>query len=201
MAITTPRRGAAADRSDTAEAAPTDWSDPRYQAFALTRVAFTAAPIAFGLDKFLNEMVQWPVYLAHGSTTSSPGTAQELMYVVGAIEILAASSSRSSRATAANRRGVARRHHREPAHVPGLLRHRATRLRAHARSPHARAPRGRVRPAIGPRRGLSGANPCGQASAAPSPTCAANSPVRRPRRCRRSSRVHVETSTSSRYSA
>jgi hypothetical protein len=29
-----------------------DWRDPRYQAFALMRLAFTVAPIAFGLDKF-----------------------------------------------------------------------------------------------------------------------------------------------------
>ena len=37
-----------------------DWRDPRYQAFALMRVAFTVAPIAFGLDKFFNVMVDWP---------------------------------------------------------------------------------------------------------------------------------------------
>ena len=34
-----------------------EWRDPRYQAFALMRLAFTVAPIAFGLDKFFNVMV------------------------------------------------------------------------------------------------------------------------------------------------
>jgi uncharacterized membrane protein YphA (DoxX/SURF4 family) len=64
-------------------------SDPTYQAFALMRVAFTVAPIAFGLDKFFNEMVHWPNYLAPWVNDIVPGTGQELMYVVGAVEILA----------------------------------------------------------------------------------------------------------------
>jgi hypothetical protein len=29
-----------------------DWRDPRHQASSLLRLAFTVAPIAFGLDKF-----------------------------------------------------------------------------------------------------------------------------------------------------
>ena len=53
------------------------------------RLAFTVAPIAFGLDKFFNEMVHWPAYLAPWINDIVPGTGQELMYVVGAIEILA----------------------------------------------------------------------------------------------------------------
>jgi hypothetical protein len=36
------------------------WSDARYQAFMLLRLGFTVAPIAFGLDKFWNQMVYWP---------------------------------------------------------------------------------------------------------------------------------------------
>ena len=35
-----------------------------YQAFVLLRIAFTVAPIAFGVDKFFNVMVDWPIYLA-----------------------------------------------------------------------------------------------------------------------------------------
>ncbi len=66
-----------------------DWHDPRYQAFWLLRLAFTAAPIAFGIDKFFNVMVHWPNYLAPWINDIVPGTGQELMYVVGAIEILA----------------------------------------------------------------------------------------------------------------
>jgi uncharacterized membrane protein YphA (DoxX/SURF4 family) len=66
-----------------------DWSDGRYQAFALLRLAFTVAPIAFGLDKFFNVMVDWPLYLAPWIDDLAPGSGQELMYVVGAIEIVA----------------------------------------------------------------------------------------------------------------
>jgi uncharacterized membrane protein YphA (DoxX/SURF4 family) len=66
-----------------------DWSDPRYQAFALMRLAFTVAPIAFGLDKFFNVMVDWPIYLAPWINDIAPGSAQQFMYFVGAVEILA----------------------------------------------------------------------------------------------------------------
>ena len=66
-----------------------DWGDPRYQAFALLRLAFTVAPIAFGLDKFFNLMVDWPIYLAPWMNDLAPGSGQDLMYAVGAIEIVA----------------------------------------------------------------------------------------------------------------
>ncbi len=69
--------------------APADWRDPRYQAYALLRLAFTVAPIAFGLDKFFNVMVHWPKYLAPWIDGIMPGSAQQFMYVVGGIEILA----------------------------------------------------------------------------------------------------------------
>jgi uncharacterized membrane protein YphA (DoxX/SURF4 family) len=73
----------------TATVAPADWRDPRYQAFALLRVAFTVAPIAFGLDKFFNVLVDWPTYLAPWLDDLAPGSAQQLMYAVGVTEILA----------------------------------------------------------------------------------------------------------------
>ena len=66
-----------------------DWRDARYQAFALMRLAFTVAPIAFGLDKFFNVMADWPIYLAPWLNDIAPGSGQDLMYVVGAVEILA----------------------------------------------------------------------------------------------------------------
>ena len=66
-----------------------DWRDPRYQAFALMRLAFTVAPIAFGLDKFFNVMVDWPTYLAPWINNIAPGTGQEFMYFVGVTEIIA----------------------------------------------------------------------------------------------------------------
>jgi hypothetical protein len=66
-----------------------DWSDPRYQAFAMLRLAFTVAPIAFGLDKFFEVMFDWPVYLAPWVDDLMPGSAQDFMYVVGAVEVAA----------------------------------------------------------------------------------------------------------------
>jgi uncharacterized membrane protein YphA (DoxX/SURF4 family) len=72
-----------------ASGARADWRDPRYQAFALLRLAFTVAPIAFGLDKFFNGMVEWPTYLAPWINDIAPGSGQDFMYLVGAIEIVA----------------------------------------------------------------------------------------------------------------
>ncbi len=63
--------------------------DPAYQAFLLLRTAFTAAPIVFGLDKFFNLLTHWPGYLAPWIDSIVPGTAQQAMYVVGAVEIAA----------------------------------------------------------------------------------------------------------------
>ena len=77
------------DSSAPAGAAPADWSDARYQAFVLMRLAFTVAPIAFGLDKFFNVMVDWPTYLAPWINDIAPGSGQDFMYFVGATEILA----------------------------------------------------------------------------------------------------------------
>ena len=65
------------------------WSDPRYQAFMLMRLTFTVAPIAFGLDKFWNQMVYWPKYLAPWIDNIAPGSAQDFMYFVGVVEIVA----------------------------------------------------------------------------------------------------------------
>lgn len=64
-------------------------ADPAQQAFLLLRTVFTVAPIAFGLDKFVNLLTDWPGYLAPFADRIVPGTAQQAMYVVGVIEILA----------------------------------------------------------------------------------------------------------------
>jgi hypothetical protein len=73
----------------TRDLRPTTWSDPRYQAYALMRLAFTVAPIAFGIDKYFNVMVHWPKYLAPWINNIAPGSGQDFMYFVGAVEILA----------------------------------------------------------------------------------------------------------------
>jgi hypothetical protein len=64
-------------------------SDPAYQAFSILRVGFTVAPILFGLDKFLNWLVDWPIYLAPQIDDLIPGNAHQAMLAVGVIEILA----------------------------------------------------------------------------------------------------------------
>jgi hypothetical protein len=83
------RGGAAPIDGGIASVETADWRDARYQAFTLLRIAFTVAPIAFGLDKFFNAMVDWPIYLAPWINDIAPGSGQDFMYVVGAIEILA----------------------------------------------------------------------------------------------------------------
>src|SRR5947209_11017261 len=60
-----------------------------YQAYLVLRVGFTVAPILFGIDKFFNWTVHWPDYLAGWINNIVPGSGQDLMYVVGAIEIVA----------------------------------------------------------------------------------------------------------------
>jgi hypothetical protein len=64
-------------------------TDAAYQAFLLLRTVFTIAPIAFGLDKFANLLVDWPQYLAGWIDDLVPGTAQQAMYAVGVVEIVA----------------------------------------------------------------------------------------------------------------
>ena len=86
----TTRRGRAAPVNGSAGAVEAaEWSDARYQAYTLLRIAFTVAPIAFGLDKFFNVMVDWPIYLAPWINDIAPGSAQDFMYFVGVTEILA----------------------------------------------------------------------------------------------------------------
>src|SRR5918997_6982515 len=65
-------------------------SDPAAQAFMLLRVAFTVAPILFGLDKFAEVMINdWPKYLATEFNDLIPGSGQDAMYLVGGVEIAA----------------------------------------------------------------------------------------------------------------
>jgi uncharacterized membrane protein YphA (DoxX/SURF4 family) len=64
--------------------------DPAAQAFLLLRIAFTVAPILFGLDKFAEVMISdWPKYLAPEFNDLIPGNGQDAMYIVGAVEIIA----------------------------------------------------------------------------------------------------------------
>jgi uncharacterized membrane protein YphA (DoxX/SURF4 family) len=58
-------------------------------AYLILRTGFVVAPILFGLDKFFNWMVDWPTYLAPWINRLVPGSAQDFMYAVGVVEILA----------------------------------------------------------------------------------------------------------------
>lgn len=62
-------------------------SNPLYQAYEILHVGFTAAPILFGLDKFLNLMVDWTQYLAPVFANIIP--ANIFMILVGVVEIAA----------------------------------------------------------------------------------------------------------------
>jgi uncharacterized membrane protein YphA (DoxX/SURF4 family) len=64
-------------------------ADPAYQAFTLLRIAFIVAPIAFGVDKFFNGMVDWEKYLAPWLNRLMPGTGHSFMLFVGVVEIVA----------------------------------------------------------------------------------------------------------------
>jgi hypothetical protein len=75
-------RGAAA--RDTAEA-----TNHSYEAFQILRLAFTVAPIAMGLDKFLGLLVNWDQYLPTVVNNILGGRGHDFMYVVGVIEIVA----------------------------------------------------------------------------------------------------------------
>src|SRR3954468_19746946 len=65
-------------------------SDPAAQALLLLRIAFTVAPIVFGLDKFAHVLTDdWTRYLAPAFNDIIPGNAADAMHIVGVIEIVA----------------------------------------------------------------------------------------------------------------
>ena len=66
-----------------------DVSGPAYEAYQILRVGFTVAPIIAGLDKFFNLLVNWEQYLPPFVNNMVGGYGQELMLVVGVIEIIA----------------------------------------------------------------------------------------------------------------
>jgi uncharacterized membrane protein YphA (DoxX/SURF4 family) len=65
-------------------------SDPAAQAYLLMRIAFTVAPILFGLDKFANVLTDdWTRYLSSEFNSLLPGSAASGMHLVGIVEIVA----------------------------------------------------------------------------------------------------------------
>jgi len=64
--------------------------DPAAQAFMLLRIAFTVAPILFGLDKFAGVLTDdWTRYLSSEFNSLIPGSAADAMHIVGVVEIVA----------------------------------------------------------------------------------------------------------------
>ena len=60
------------------------------QAFTLLRVGFFVLPVLMGVDKFAEVLMDnWPAYLATEFNDILPGNAQDAMYTVGVVEILA----------------------------------------------------------------------------------------------------------------
>ena len=83
-------KDAPAARGESTAVAAAAWrTNPVAQAFWLLRLGFTVAPILFGLDKFAHVLVNWDRYLAPEFADVLPWTTHELMYAVGAIEIVA----------------------------------------------------------------------------------------------------------------
>jgi hypothetical protein len=78
-----------ADRVVPAVSTERRLDNPTFQALSLLRIGFTVAPILFGLDKFLDWLVDWPVYLAPEINDLVPGNAHQAMLAVGVIEIVA----------------------------------------------------------------------------------------------------------------
>jgi uncharacterized membrane protein YphA (DoxX/SURF4 family) len=67
-----------------------DSSTAARQAFLLLRIAFTVAPILFGLDKFAEVLTDdWARYLSSEFNSILPGSADDAMSIVGVIEIVA----------------------------------------------------------------------------------------------------------------
>src|SRR5215204_6253964 len=64
--------------------------DPAAQAFMLLRIAFTVAPILFGLDKFAEVLTDdWTRYLSTEFNDILPGSAADAMHIVGVVEVAA----------------------------------------------------------------------------------------------------------------
>jgi hypothetical protein len=64
--------------------------DPAAQAFMLLRIAFAAAPILFGLDKFAEVLTSdWTRYLSTEFDDIIPGSAADAMHIVGVVEVAA----------------------------------------------------------------------------------------------------------------
>ena len=75
--------------SRTKPHAGADVSGRAYEAYQILHVGFVVAPIAAGLDKFFNLLVNWEQYLPSFVNKMVGGHGHELMLVAGVVEIIA----------------------------------------------------------------------------------------------------------------
>jgi hypothetical protein len=76
---------AMASISNTVAKTETDYSRQAYQ---ILHFAFSAAPILFGVDKFIGLMTDWEKYLAPWIVRIM-GNSHGLMHVIGVVEVVA----------------------------------------------------------------------------------------------------------------
>jgi hypothetical protein len=62
---------------------------PAYQAYQILQIAFTAAPVIAGADKFFHLLVDWDRYLSPAIARLLPVSTHTFMLVVGIVEIAA----------------------------------------------------------------------------------------------------------------
>src|SRR5919106_383555 len=122
--------------------------DPAFLVYSILRTGFVVAPILFGLDKFFDWTVEWTDYLAGWIDDIAPGSAQDFMYFVGVVEIVAGLVVLVALDRRLPGRRLARGNHRQSAYVrpAAVLGHRPARLRPLSRGALAEHPRERVPP-------------------------------------------------------
>jgi hypothetical protein len=64
-------------------------SGPLYQAYRILQVAFVAAPIIAGLDKFFDRLADWDMYVSPFASRMLGGHVHGFMMLAGMIEIVA----------------------------------------------------------------------------------------------------------------
>jgi hypothetical protein len=64
-------------------------NSPAYQAYQILHIAFTAAPVIAGIDKFFHFLVNWDQYLSPIVPRTLGISAHSFMLGVGVVEIIA----------------------------------------------------------------------------------------------------------------
>ena len=68
---------------------PVTRSEPAWQAYRILHVALVVVPIVAGVDKFLEWLADWDIYLSPMAVDILGDFSQEFMLLVGVIEIVA----------------------------------------------------------------------------------------------------------------